>query len=145
MAKVTWRSVEQIWTVFKVVSCRTAANPGTTRCQRFYLTAQLQRSMGNRIIELKSQPGANIQVVVSNSWMSVSFILRKINLQTEYNRRHPRHACNSELYAEISESSNIKEKVIEISKFLFNCFNRLVLCYSDTRYFTKKKLRTYLL
>eukprot|EP00105_Crassostrea_gigas_P039102 XP_019923250.1 PREDICTED: uncharacterized protein LOC105329427 [Crassostrea gigas] len=35
---------------------------------------------------------------------------RKINLQTEYKRRHPRHACNSELYAEISESSNIKEK-----------------------------------
>lgn len=72
--------------------------------------------------------------------MSVSFILRKINLQTEYKRRHPRHACNSELYAEISESSNIKEKVIEISKFLFNCFNRLVLCYSDTRYFTKKEI-----
>lgn len=57
--------------------------------------------------------------------MTLSFILRKLNLQTEYKRRHPRQACNSELYAEISESSNIKEKVIEISKLLFNCFNLL--------------------
>lgn len=59
-------------------------------------------------------------------FMNDSFLhFKKLNLQTEYKRRHPRHACNSELYAEISESSNIKEKVIEISKLLFNCFNLL--------------------
>lgn len=41
-------------------------------------------------------------------------ILRKIKLNTEDNRRHPRHTCNSELYAEISESANITGEVIEI-------------------------------